>query len=107
MRRWIVDEVERLRGAVVDAGVDAITEAASMRLSPAGVVSRVYAAMHAKDEEHLRDELRWIEQFADIRSKDDGKTFARVNRGALRTIAEHCRAALAKDRLSALPGSGK
>jgi hypothetical protein len=36
----------------------------------------------------LTAEHRWLSQFADIRSKDDSKTFARVNRGALRTIAE-------------------
>lgn len=38
--------------------------------------------------ERLTDELAWIEAFAQVRSKDDSKTFARVNRGALRTIAE-------------------
>jgi hypothetical protein len=36
----------------------------------------------------LSQELAWIEAFAQIRSKDDSKTFARVNRGALRNIAE-------------------
>lgn len=36
----------------------------------------------------LADELAWIEAFATVRSQDDSKTFARVNRGALRTIAE-------------------
>jgi hypothetical protein len=35
----------------------------------------------------LRRELAWIAAFADVRSKDDSKTFARVNRGALRNIA--------------------
>jgi hypothetical protein len=37
--------------------------------------------------ETLLHELAWIEAFAQIRSKDDSKTFARVNRGALRNIA--------------------
>ena len=36
----------------------------------------------------LTDELVWIETFATVRSQDDSKVFARVNRGALRTIAE-------------------
>jgi hypothetical protein len=39
--------------------------------------------------EGFRRELEWIEAFAQIRSKDDSKTFVRVNRGALRTIADH------------------
>jgi hypothetical protein len=46
--------------------------------------------------EGLSSELAWIEAFAQIRSKDDSKTFSRVNRGALRTIAS--RAGLALDR---------
>lgn len=49
--------------------------------------------------EGLCDELAWLEAFAQIRSKDDSKTFARVNRGALRTIAE--RAELARQQVSA------
>jgi hypothetical protein len=35
----------------------------------------------------MRAGLSWIEVFATVRSKDDSKTFAAVNRGALRTIA--------------------
>ena len=42
----------------------------------------------------LRSELAWIEAFAQVRSKDDSKTFARVNRGALRNIAERAGRAL-------------
>lgn len=42
----------------------------------------------------LSNELTWIAAFADIRSKDDSKTFSRVNRGALRTIASRATAAL-------------
>jgi hypothetical protein len=38
--------------------------------------------------ENLMGELAWIEAFAQVRSKDIGKTFNRVNRGALRNIAE-------------------
>jgi len=38
--------------------------------------------------------LTWIAPFADMRSKDDSKTFARVNRGALRTISERASSAL-------------
>lgn len=42
----------------------------------------------------VADLLGWIEVFADVRSQDDSKTFARVNRGALRTIRDKCRAML-------------
>ncbi len=42
--------------------------------------------------EQLEAELHWIAAFADVRSKDDGKTFARVNRGALRTIRDRAHA---------------
>ncbi len=42
--------------------------------------------------EQLEEELRWIAAFADVRSKDDSKTFARVNRGALRTIRDRTHA---------------
>ena len=53
----------------------------------------------ALNESPLRecvDDLLFIAMFADVRSKDDSKTFARVNRGALRTISERAHAALAK-----------
>ena len=43
----------------------------------------------------MADELHWIAAFADLRSQDDSKTFARVNRGALRTIAERANTARA------------
>lgn len=39
--------------------------------------------------------LKWIAAFATVRSQDDSKVFARVNRGAMRTIAEKAYAALA------------
>lgn len=39
------------------------------------------------------DELQWIAAFADIRSQDESKVFARVNRGALRTIRDRATAA--------------
>jgi hypothetical protein len=42
--------------------------------------------------------LEWIALFAEVRSQDDSKTFARVNRGALRTIAEKSRTALQSHR---------
>ena len=42
----------------------------------------------------MGDELHWIAAFADIRSQDDSKTFARVNRGALRTIRDRAYAAV-------------
>lgn len=38
--------------------------------------------------------LEEIAVFAEVRSKDDSKTFSRVNRGALRNIAQKARAAL-------------
>ena len=47
------------------------------------------AALQAKDAA-----LRWIMLFADMRSKDESKVFARVNRGALRTISERAATAL-------------
>jgi hypothetical protein len=46
--------------------------------------------------ETLCKALSEIEVFAGVRSKDDSKTFARVNRGALRTIAAAASKALAK-----------
>ncbi len=48
--------------------------------------------------ESLCDELAWIEAFATVRSKDDSKVFARVNRGALRNIATRAREAAALAR---------
>jgi hypothetical protein len=39
----------------------------------------------------LQEVLGFIETFADVRSKDDSITFARVNRGALRTIRDKAR----------------
>lgn len=44
--------------------------------------------------ETLLSNLAWIEAFATIRSQDDSKTFARVNRGALRNIAERARTSI-------------
>jgi hypothetical protein len=41
----------------------------------------------------LTSELAWISAFATLRSQDDSKVFAKVNRGALRTIAERARTA--------------
>ena len=41
----------------------------------------------------LTDELAWIAAFASVRAKDDSKTFARVNRGALRNISQRAEAA--------------
>ena len=41
----------------------------------------------------MADELMWIASFANVRSQDDSKTFARVNRGALRTIRDRAVAA--------------
>jgi hypothetical protein len=40
----------------------------------------------------LEQDLLWIAEFADVRSQDDSKTFARVNRGALRTIRDRAKA---------------
>jgi hypothetical protein len=44
--------------------------------------------------EALLDDLGGIEMFATVRSQDDSKTFARVNRGALRNIAARARASI-------------
>lgn len=46
--------------------------------------------------ETLAAELAWIEAFATVRSQDDSKVFARVNRGALRNIAERARLVVEK-----------
>jgi hypothetical protein len=46
----------------------------------------------------LSDELEWIEAFATVRSQDESKVFARVNRGALRNIADRAREALSQSR---------
>lgn len=51
-------------------------------LEMAGVVAR------------LTDELAGIAVFAAVRSRDDSKTFARVNRGALRNINARATAAI-------------
>lgn len=42
------------------------------------------------------DDFTWIEAFATVRSEDDSKVFARVNRGALRNIAKRANAAITK-----------
>ncbi len=44
----------------------------------------------------LTDELAWIAAFSGVRAKDDSKTFAKVNRGALRTINDRADAAIAR-----------
>jgi hypothetical protein len=41
----------------------------------------------------MADELQWIAAFADLRSQDESNVFARVNRGALRTIRDRATAA--------------
>ena len=61
---------------------DEITEREARILEAYGPLelARIAAAM--------ADELMWIASFANTRSQDDSKTFARVNRGALRTIRD-------------------
>lgn len=44
--------------------------------------------------ERQRVALEFIESFAKVRSEDDSKVFARVNREALRTIMRRCTEAL-------------
>lgn len=51
----------------------------------------------------LVDLLQWIAVFADVRSKDESKVFARVNRGALRTIRDKAQAAVDAARPIAAP----
>lgn len=51
-------------------------------------------ASQAAQIERFKAELKYLAAFADIRSKDESKTFVKVNRGALRTIAQRCYAAL-------------
>jgi hypothetical protein len=67
---------------------DEITEREARLLEAYGPLemARIVAAM--------ADELHWISAFADMRSQDDSKTFARVNRGALRTIRDRAIAAV-------------
>ena len=50
--------------------------------------------------EQLEEELLWIAAFADVRSQDESRVFARVNRGALRTIRDR---ALAQARGEMVP----
>lgn len=50
----------------------------------------------------LAYELAWIAEFSKVRSQDESKVFARVNRGALRTINERAsKAVMALARLRA------
>ena len=67
---------------------DEITETDALLLEAYGPLemARIVAALTA--------ELSWIAAFADVRSKDDSSTFARVNRGALRTIAARAAGAI-------------
>ncbi len=59
--------------------------------------SRADAALIATAPE-MYELLEWIALFADVRSQDESKVFARVNRGAMRTIRDKSLAALAKAR---------
>ena len=72
------------------SGVDEITHAEARLLEAYGPLEM------ARLIETLLDELAWIEAFAIVRSQDDSKVFARVNRGALRNIAERARAMIAQ-----------
>ena len=69
----------------VSHAVDLATEAA------ATVIQQAFAERDGEMREALED----IAVFANMRSEDDSKTFARVNRGALRTIRDKARQALA------------
>lgn len=54
------------------------------------------AASEARVKE-LEEGLFWIATFADTRQADDSKTFAKVARGALRTIRDRARALLSRE----------
>ncbi len=82
------DHVRQLRDWWANGGGVSIDLVAADNLEEAADLIEQQAATI----EALRKELRWLSLFADVRSKDDSKTFARVNRGALRTIRD--RAAL-------------
>lgn len=71
-----------------------MTEGAEITATEARLLEAYGPLEMARLIESLDGELEWIAAFADIRSKDDSKTFARVNRGALRTIASRSAAAL-------------
>jgi hypothetical protein len=66
-----------------------------MTSNPAPQVSRHVDGVGGGEK---AEALIWIAAFAEMRAKDDSKTFARVNRAALRTIAEKARAALSQAR---------
>jgi hypothetical protein len=59
---------------------------ASIEEADMEIVAR--AALEASNLLGMREALEWIEAFAQIRANDDSKAFSRVNRSALRTIAE-------------------
>jgi hypothetical protein len=74
---------------VISMGED-ITESEARLLEAYGPLEM------ARVIETLLDELAWVEVFATVRSKDESKVFARVNRGALRNIAERARLLIAQ-----------
>lgn len=73
--------------------VDVVREAEEVTTTEARLLEAHGPLEMARLIEALSDELAWIEVFATVRSQDDSKTFARVNRGALRTIAARARKA--------------
>lgn len=79
---------------LADAQVEALTEEREEALDLAAMWKTsqdAEVAAHGRSRaqvEAMRKALEWIEVFAQVRAKDDSKTFARVNRAALRTIAE-------------------
>lgn len=85
--------VERLIGRLTRLYAELACQSKSY---DADAVAEAVAALKrlAAMEDGWRAELEWIAVFADVRSKDDSKTFARVNRGALRTIRDRANAAL-------------
>lgn len=81
--------------------VSAIREASGLGAKPMldelpGEIAKIAARARLVDE--LVDDLGWMAAFAETRAADDSKTFAKVSRPALRTIAERARSLLSRAR---------
>ena len=97
-RQWLADSLAQSvanLGYPVGLGVQPDSE------SCLKAADKLLAHFHERDAalqahaDALAAELVWLEAFAAVRSGDDSKTFARVNRGALRTIRDRAGQALA------------
>ncbi len=62
------------------------------KLESAAEGSRELDGLPEEELANLANDLAWIAGFAALRAQDDSRVFARVNRGALRTISERATA---------------